>query len=304
MADAISNIEKAAILIISLGTEHSAKIFQGLNSDEVEQLSYQISKMSNVAPDTRLVVLKEAAEKILSDEFSSIGGREVAKKILEEALGVAKANELWSNLSLDMEDSSAPFSSLKGLNINQITSFIRNEKPQTIALILSHLDPEQSANILSTLPPEMQSEVVLRMAMMDQTAPQVISKVEEVIKKQLVSSFNQKLDITGGAKAVAEVLNHVDRGTERAIMETLEEREPELAEEVKKLMFVFEDISLVEDRSLQRVLKEVDSNDLAMALKAASPEIKEKIFKNMSKRAAEAIQEEIEYMGPVRLRVV
>lgn len=299
---ALSNVEKAAALIISLGTEVSAKIFKGLTQQEVEKLSYQVSKMKTISPDVKIEVLKEAAHRIFSDEFASVGGRDVARQILEEALGPVKAKELWKNLT--DEDESVPFSSLKGMNINQITSFIRNEKPQTIALILSHLEADQSANILATLSPEMQAEVVLRIATMDQTAPQIINKVEEVIKKQLVSSFNQKLDITGGAKAVAEVLNFVDRGTERTILESLEEKEPELAEEVKKLMFVFEDIILVEDRSLQRVLKEVDSHDLALALKAASPAIKEKISSCISKRAADTIAEEIEYMGPIRLKVV
>ncbi len=298
----LSNIEKAATLIISLGTEVSAKIFQGLADDEVEHLSYQISKMKAIPPDDKLEVLKEAGKRVLSNEFSSVGGKDFARKVLEEALGPSKAQELLDNIGTSVD--SAPFSTLKGVNINQITSFIRNEKPQTIALILSHLDAAQSAQILQTLPPEQQSEVVLRIATMDQIAPQIINRVEDVIKKQLVSSFNQKLDITGGAKAVAEVLNHVDRGTERTILESIEEKEPELAEEVKKLMFVFEDIILVEDRSLQRVLKEVDAHDLALALKASGAEIREKIFNNISKRAAETISEEIEYMGPVRLKIV
>ena len=299
----LTNIEKAAALIISLGTESSARIFKGLSQEEVEKLSHQITRMRTIAHEDKLEVLKEAAKRILSNEFSSMGGKEVARRILEEALGKEKAQALWKNLG-DMDEGTTPFSSLKGLNITQITSFIRNEKPQTIALILSHLDAGQSASILSALAPELQAEVVLRIATMDQTTPQIIEKIEGVIKQQLVSSFSQRLDITGGAKAVAEVLNHVDRGTERSIMESLEEKEPELAEEVKKLMFVFEDLILVEDRSLQRVLKEVDSHDLALALKASSAEIKEKIFGNISKRAAETIAEEIEYMGPIRLKVV
>lgn len=299
----LSNIQKAAILIMTLGPQGASQLFKELTDEEVEKISVEISRLKNVSRDARLAVYEEAYQMSVANDYLTKGGESYAKSLLEEALGQEKANLMLEKVRVAM-GKAGPFEALVNIDTNQISSFLQQEQPQTIALILAHLSAEKAADILSALPEMMQAEVMIRLAKMSRTTPEVIAQIESVIKEKLAGTFNTNLSAIGGTKAVAEVLNLVDRATERNILEMFEDREQELAEEIKKLMFVFEDITSVEDRSMQKVLKEIDTKDISIALKAASEEVKSKIFRNISTRAAEMIKEELEFMGPVRLKVV
>ncbi|MDX9703444.1 MAG: flagellar motor switch protein FliG [Candidatus Auribacterota bacterium] len=299
----LNNIQKAAVLIISLGPQGAAKIFKELNDEEIEKVSVEISRLKHISREARVSVFEEAYQMSLANDCLAKGGEGYARLVLEQALGPEKASEVIEKVRYAI-GKGGPFEILDKIDTNQICSFLQQEQPQTIALILAHLEPKKSAEILSMLPEDMQTEVSIRIATMSRTTPEVIDQIERVIKDKLAGTFNTNLSSIGGAKSVAEVLNYVDRSTEKNILETLEERENALAEEIKKLMFVFEDIVHVEDRSMQKVLKEIDTNEISVALKAASEEVKSKIFKNISSRAAQMIQEELDYMGPIKLKVV
>lgn len=301
LLEGLNNVDRAAILLIMLGKDRAAEVFKHLSDDMVERVTIAISKMRYVTPDMRQSVLDELKKHdSLSTEVVH-GGENFIKEALKDALGDTRAFDVINRANILAEE--GMFTSLKNVDLGQLTAFLRQEQPQTIALIASHLEPSQAANILQGLPEELQGEVVTRIAVMEQTDPDIARQVEGVLKSQLASSYSETRT-RGGAKAVAELLNFVDRSTEKSILRILEENEQELAEEVKKLMFVFEDIIYVEDRSMQRVLKEVDTSEISLALKASSEEVKEKIFNNISKRAGEMIKEEIEFMGPVRLKDV
>ncbi len=299
----LTNIQKAAILVISLGTRGASRVFKDLGEEEIERLTVEIAKLKHISREARLAVFEEAYQLSLANDCLSKGGEGYAQIVLEESLGKEKASEILDKVR-DVIGRSGPFEILDKLESNQICTFLQQEQPQTIALILAHLDPEKSAEILSALNEDLQTEIIVRLATMSQTTPEIIEQIESVIKDKLAGTLNTNLSALGGAKAVAEVLNFVDRGTEKTIIETLEDREQELAEEIKKLMFVFEDIIHVEDRSMQKVLKEIDTNDISIALKASSEDVKNKIFNNISSRAAQMIREELEFMGPTRLKVV
>jgi flagellar motor switch protein FliG len=246
--------------------------------------------------------MQEFFDTVVSDDYISEGGLDYARSLLERALGPERANDVMSRLSSSIQVS--PFEFLRRTDAGQIHNVIANEHPQTMALIMAYLPSDTTAQVLSTLPAELQSEVAMRIAIMDRTAPEVIREIERVLEKKLSSVLNQDFTAAGGIKALVDVLNHVDRSTERTIFESLDEQNPELADEVRKLMFVFEDVMLLDDRSVQQVLREVDNKELALALKGTSGEVQDKIFKNMSERAAANIKEELEYMGPVRLKQV
>ena len=295
--------QKVAIVILSIGPQKAAKLFEGLNPSDIDKITVAVSQLGIVDPKDKEEILKEFRQEIATVRGGIVGGSSMAKKMLEASMG-RDASDYLSRLKLAEGGEADIVSMLRSIDITQLINFIHGEHPQTIALVLSHLDPSDAADVISSLTEEQQVDVMLRIATMDQTDPDIVKQVGQVIKRQLSSSFGQATKSSGGAKAVAEVLNFVDRGTEKNIVAAMEERNQDLAEEVKKLMFVFEDIVLVEDRSMQKVLKEVDTSELALALKSASEEVKEKIFKNISKRAASLIKEEIEYMGPVRLRDV
>lgn len=294
--------QKAAILLIALGPDVAAQIFKYLREDEIEKLTLEIAGQGKVTQDDKDKVLDEFHQMCLAKEYISSGGLEYAKEILEKALGqeksVAIINRLTSSLQI------RPFDFARKTDPAQLLNFIQNEHSQTIALIMAYLQSDQAAAILSALPPERQVDVAKRIATMDRTSPDVIKDVERILERRLSSMATQDFTSAGGVDSIVAVINKVDRATEKTIIENLEVQNPELAEEIKKRMFVFEDIVLLDDRSLQLVLREVDSKDLALALKAASSEVSEKIYKNMSKRASEMLREEIEYMGPVRIRDV
>ncbi|MDE6221594.1 MAG: flagellar motor switch protein FliG [Lachnospiraceae bacterium] len=298
----LKGIQKAPILLIALGPEKSALIFKHLKEEEIEDLTLEIANTKSVTPQVKEKVINEFYEVCLAQQYIAEGGIGYAKELLEKALGADKAMDVIGKLTASLQVK--PFEFVKKTDASQLLNFIQDEHPQTIALILSYLSAGQAATILGALVPEKQAEVARRIATMDRTSPDVIKEVERVLESKLSSLVNQDYTIIGGVDAVVEILNTVDRGTEKHIMETLEVEEPELADEIRKKMFVFEDILLLDDRAIQRVLRDVDNNDLAIACKGSTEEVQNAIFSNMSKRLAEMIREDMEFMGPVRMKDV
>ena len=297
-----NGIQKAAILLIALGPEKSASIFKHLKEDEIEELTLEIANTRSVSPQTKESVLNEFYQVCLAQQYIAEGGIGYAKELLDKALGSDKAQEVITKLTASLQV--RPFEFVRKTDPSQVLNFIQDEHPQTISMILSYLSPAQSAMILGALTPEKQADVAKRIAKMDRTSPDVIKEVERVLERKLSSLINQDYTIVGGVDAIVGILNTVDRGTEKHIMESLEIEEPELADEIRKKMFVFEDILLLDDRAIQRVLRDVDNNDLAVALKGANEEVQNVIFKNLSKRLAAMIREDMEFMGPVRMKDV
>lgn len=294
--------QKAAILLITLGPEVSAQIFKHLRDEEIEQLTLEIANVRKVDAVEKESVMSEFHQICLAQEYISQGGIGYAKEILEKALGSQKAVDIINRLTATLQV--RPFDFARKAEASQIFNFIQNENAQTIALVLSYLQTEQASTILSSLPQEKQAEVARRVALMDSTSPEVISQVERVLEQKLSSTVTQDYTSAGGIESVVKILNGVDRGTERTILDSLEIQDPELAEEIKKRMFVFEDIVNIDNRSIQRIIRDIDNADLQLALKVASEEVREAIFRNMSKRMADTFKEEMEFMGPVRLRDV
>ncbi|KGX88450.1 flagellar motor switch protein FliG [Pontibacillus litoralis] len=294
--------QKAAVLLISLGPDVSAQVYKHLTEEEIEKLTLEISSVKKVEPDQKEEILDQFHQIALAQEYISQGGIGYAKKVLEKALGENEANNIINKLTSTLQV--RPFDFARKADAGQILNFIQNEHPQTIALILSYLDAEQSAQILSELPQEMQADVAKRIAVMDSTSPEIISEVEQILERKLSATVTQDYTQTGGIESVVEVLNGVDRSTERTILDSLEIQDPELAEEIKKRMFVFEDIVTLDNRAIQRVIREVENEDLMLALKVASEEVKEIVFNNMSNRMADTFKDEMEFMGPVRLKEV
>jgi flagellar motor switch protein FliG len=294
--------EKAAMLLISLGPEKSAEIFKHLKEEEIEQLTLEIANIRTVTPDDKELVMEEFYQICLAQEYIAEGGISYAKDILEKALGTQKALEVINKLTVSLQV--RPFDFVRKADPSQLLNFIQKEHPQTIALILAYLKPAQSAVVLSSLPHEKQADVARRIATMDRTSPEVIKEVERILEKNLSTLVTEDYAAAGGVQSIVDILNSVDRGTEKYIMETLEIEDTDLAEEIKKRMFVFEDILTLDSRSIQRFLREVDNNQLAVALKGSTEEVQKIIFANMSKRMGEMIKEDIEFMGPVRLKDV
>ncbi|MBP2628612.1 MAG: flagellar motor switch protein FliG [Firmicutes bacterium] len=298
----MTNKQKAAILLITLGPEVSSQIFKHLREEEIDKLTLEIANQRKVPQEQKDKILTEFHQMLMAKDYISSGGLDYAREILEKALGTEKAVAIINRLTSSLQI--RPFDFARKTDPAQLLNFIQNEHPQTIALIMSYLQPEQSGVILCSLPPDRQVDVAKRIATMDRTSPDVLKDVERILERKLSSLVTQDFTAAGGVDSIVEVLNRVDRTTERTIIENLEIQDPELAEEIKRRMFVFEDIVLLDDRSLQLVLREIESKDLALSLKASSSEVGEKIYKNMSKRAADMLREEIEYMGPVRIRDV
>ncbi|MFD1018180.1 flagellar motor switch protein FliG [Thalassobacillus hwangdonensis] len=294
--------QKAAILLISLGPDVSAQVYKHLSEEEIEKLTLEISSVQKVGGEEKEDILEQFHKIALAQDYISQGGIGYAKTVLEKALGEEEAASIIGRLTSSLQVK--PFDFARKADPNQILNFIQNEHPQTIALVLSYLDSEQSAQILSELPQDMQADIAKRIALMDSTSPEVINQVEQILEKKLSTTVTQDYTQTGGIQAVVEVLNGVDRSTERTILDALEIQDPELAEEIKKRMFVFEDIVTLDNRAIQRVIREVENEDLRLSLKVASEEVKEIVFSNMSNRMAETFKEEMEFMGPVRLRDV
>ena len=280
----LTGLQKAAVLLIALGPEKSSHIFKHLKEDEIEELTLEIANTRSITPQLKETVIEEFYQVCLAQQYIAEGGIGYAKELLEKALGEDKARDVIGKLTASLQVK--PFEFVRKTDASQLLNFIQDEHPQTIALIMSYLSPAQSSMILSSLPPERQADVAKRIAIMDRTSPDVIKEVEKVLESKLSSLVNQDYTIIGGVDAVVEILNSVDRGTEKHIMETLEIEEPELADEIRKKMFVFEDILLLDDRAIQRVLRDVENSDLAIALKGSNEEVQSAIFNNLSKRLA------------------
>ncbi len=301
-ASSLAGLQKAAILLIVLGPERSAGIFKHLKEEEIEELTLEIANTRSVTPQIKEDVINEFYEVCLAQQYIAEGGIGYARELLENALGSDKAMEVIGRLTASLQVK--PFEFVRKTDATQLINFIQDEHPQTIALILSYLSPQQAGQIISALAPDRQADVAKRIAVMDRTSPDIIKEVEKVLESKLASLVNQDYTIIGGVDSVVEILNSVDRGTEKHIMESLEIEEPELADEIRKKMFVFEDVLLLDDRSVQRVLREVDNSDLGIALKGANEQVQNAIFNNLSKRLATMIKEDMEFMGPVRMKDV
>jgi flagellar motor switch protein FliG len=300
MTRRLSGKEKAAIFLIALGPEKSAKVFKHLNEEEIEELTLQIANMKMVSSEEKEKVIQDFYQLALAQEYITEGGINYAKEVLERALGEEKAVDIINRLVSSLHV--RPFEFVRRADPDQLLSYIQDEHPQTIALILSYLRPNQSAQILSNLDPDKQAEVVRRIALMDRTSPDIIKQVEKILETKFSGLLTQDFTTTGGVQSVVDILNAVDRGTEKHIMDELDRTNPDLSEEIRKRMFVFEDIVTLDNRSIQRIIREIDNSQWALALKGASEEVKEVIFANMSKRLVEMIKEDIEFMGPVRVR--
>jgi flagellar motor switch protein FliG len=294
--------QKAAILLISLGPDVSASVYKHLSEEEIEKLTLEISGVKKVDSNAKEEILEEFHNIALAQDYITQGGIGYAKTVLEKALGADQAAVIINRLTSSLQV--RPFDFARKADAGQILNFIQNEHPQTIALILSYLDSAQAGQILSELPQEVQADIARRIAVMDSTSPEIINEVEQILERKLSATVTQDYTQTGGIEAVVDVLNGVDRATERTILDALEIQDPELAEEIKKRMFVFEDIVTLDNRAIQRVIRDCENEDLMLALKVSSDEVKEIVFKNMSKRMVETFKDEMEYMGPVRLRDV
>jgi len=294
--------QKAAVFLVTLGSEISAEIFKHLREDEIETLTFEIARLESIQPDQKDAILMEFQELMMASDFISSGGIDYARELLEKALGSQKAIDIINRLTSSLQV--RPFDFIRRTDPGHLLNFIQQEHPQTIALILAYLEPNKASIILQSLPHEIQSDVARRIATMDRTSPEVLREVERVLEKKLSTLSSEDYTAAGGVESIVEILNLVDRSSEKMIIEALEDEDPELAEEIKKRMFVFEDIVMLDDRAIQKVMREVDSQELAKALKSVDTEVQDKIFRNMSKRAAGMLKEDMEFMGPIRLKDV
>jgi flagellar motor switch protein FliG len=298
----MSGRQKAAVFLVSVGSDISSEIFKYLREDEIETLTFEIARLETIEPEQKDAILTEFQELMMANQFISIGGIDYARELLEKSLGSQKAIDIINRLTSSLQV--RPFDFIRRTDPAHLLNFIQQELPQTIALILAYLEPNKASVILQSLPAEVQSEVARRIATMDRTSPEVLREVERVLEKKLSTLSSEDYTAAGGVGSIVEILNLVDRSSEKQIVEALEEEDPELAEEIKKRMFVFEDIVMLDDRSIQKVMREVDQQELSKALKSVDTEVQDKIFKNMSKRAAQMLKEDMEFMGPVRLKDV
>ncbi|MBX3119384.1 MAG: flagellar motor switch protein FliG [Fimbriimonadaceae bacterium] len=298
----ISSRQKAAIMLMILGPEQSGSMMRFFKEEQVEQLSIEVARLERVTPEQRAQVIHEFHELAIAQEYMAEGGIEHAKRVLEQAFGAERAESIIEKVVTAMQV--VPFEFLKKADPAQVLSFIQDEHPQTIALILAYMPINAAAQIVSKLPQDLRVEVAARIASMEQTPPEVVRRIEQVLEKKISTVLSQEMTYAGGPKALVDLLNRVDRTTERLIMDSISESDPELADTVKNMMFVFEDIIQLDDRALQQVLKEVDMKELATALKGTGVEVQNKFYKNMSERAVAMLKEDMEFMGPVRLKIV
>ena len=300
--DELTNREKAAIVLIAMGKDISAQIMRHLPEPEIEKLTTALAGIENIDSKTEIAVLNEFFSMLKASEYVSEGGINYAKEVLEASVGKSGSDRIMKKIQDTLNPTG--FSLLKDVDPIHLLEFIRNEHPQTIALILAQLNPNQSAQVLGQLPEDVQTDVAMRIATMEKISPEVIREIEGVLDVHLKEVISGNLSASGGIKAVSSILNLVDRSTEKSILGNMEMENPELASNIKNLMFVFEDLLILDDKSIQLILKEVDTKELAVALKATSEELKEKIFKNVSERVIDMIKEEMEYAGPTRLSLV
>ncbi len=295
----LTPIQKAAVALVAFGPEVSAHVLKGVPEDDVERLTVEIAGMRDVPRNIEDRVIEECYQIFMARQYISQGGVDFARQILEKAMGLERAQEIMGRLESTIK--TGGFSLLKDIDPKQLAAFLQNEHPQTISLILTQLTSQQAASVLAELTPELQAEVALRIATMEKIAPEILQEIEQTLQGHFQQSIGAGMTASGGAKTVAEILNLIESSAEKNILQSLEAEDPDLAAEVKNMMFVFEDITLLDDRSIQRLLKDVETKDLAIALKATSDELKGKIFANVSERVAVMIKEEMEFMGPTRL---
>ncbi|MHB8635274.1 MAG: flagellar motor switch protein FliG [Fimbriimonadaceae bacterium] len=298
----LTNRQKAAVMLMVLGPEVSGKVVRHLDEEHTELLTLELARLDKVTADQRQSIIDEFYEVAIAQDYIAEGGVDHARQVLESAFGTDRADEVIRRVEAAMQV--VPFDFLKKADPAQVLSFIQDEHPQTIALILAYMPMNSAAMILSKIPGELRADVAARIAMMDQTPPEVIRRVEQVLEKKVSAVLSQEMIHAGGPKALVDLLNRVDRSTERLIMDSLNERNPELADQVKNMMFVFEDMVQLDDRAIQAIMREVDMKELATALKGVGQEVQQKVYKNMSERAVSMLKEDMEFMGPVRLRVV
>ena len=296
----LSGVQKAAILFITLGPEVSSGILKKLPEAEIQKITYEIANITSVTSEQREGILNEFLQINKAREYIIEGGMDYARELLSKALGPHRANEILEKVS-EATQQYRPFSIARKADAHQLLNVITYEHPQTIALILCYLQPEKAAQVMAELPEETQSEVAYRIATMSTTSPMVIKEIEKVLESKLSSVVRTEMTTLGGVETLVDILNQVDRTTERNITESLEREDAELADIIKSSMFVFEDIITLDDVSIQRILREVEAKDLALALKGCSEEVAEVIYKNQSKRAAASLKEDMEFLGPVRL---
>ncbi|WGS65955.1 flagellar motor switch protein FliG [Marinitoga aeolica] len=298
----INGLRKAAILVVLVGPERASKLLKELTEEEVEMLTLEVANLGKISDEEKNNVLNEFFELMKVKEFIKEGGVDYAKKLLEEAFGPEQAIKIIENLVTNLQVK--PFDFLKRIDIAQITNVLQNEHPQTVALVLCYLPPAAAAQVIAGLPEDLQVDVIKRISIMDRATPDVVKEVESRMKDRLSSFAAQPFSQVGGIETTAEIMNNIDRTVSKNIFDRLSESDPKLSEEIRKKMFVFEDILKLDDRTIQRILREVDTRDLTLSLKGASEELKNKILSNMSQRASQMIQEELEFMGPVRLKDV
>lgn len=298
----IKPIQKVALLMVALGVEKASLLLKNLKESEIEEISIEIAKLQNIPADMLSMVIEEFYEMMMANKFIVQGGVEYTKELLEKAWGKKKAEDIIKKVEAATEVSA--FYLLQTVDDKQLLNFLQNEHPQTAALILANLKPKQAAAIISELPEDYQYEIAYRIATMERTSPELIEDIEKVLRDQLGTVFGGNLSKTGGVETVAEILNSVNRTAEKNILTHLRERDPALVDEITELMFMFEDLVHLPANAIQRILKEVDSKTLALALKATSNELKEKIYQNMSERASNMLKEELDYLGPVRIKDV
>lgn len=302
MSSKLKGRQKAAVLLITLGPKVSAHVLKELREAEIESLTMEVFSTEQVSEAERREVLTDCYEMAIAQGYLASGGSAYAQEMLVNALGQEKASEIMSRLISSVRPRHFDF--LKDTDPSQLATFIQEEQPQAIALILSHLPISLSSDVLTMLPPDVQAEVAMRIARMERTPPEVIESIEGVLRRRLSNVLTSDYTSAGGVEHLVGLLRSVDRGTERVILEFLDKNNPELADEIRKLTFVFDNLSLLDDASLQRVLREVDAKDLALALRGVNEDLREKIFKNLSSRAAEMLREDIAVSGPVRMRQV
>ncbi|MBC7784112.1 MAG: flagellar motor switch protein FliG [Burkholderiales bacterium] len=295
----LTGSRKAAILLLTLDQDMAATVMQKLSREQMEEVSREIASLGDITNDSRSTVFQEFYSLALANNYINEGGLEYAKALLRKSMPEGDAEKMIKQVTQQVQ--TTPFSFLQKAESENLLTFIQDEHPQTIALILAHLQPAKASEVLVGLPSQKQIEVVKRIANMEQTNPEVIKEVERGLEHRLSDIVSQTFEKAGGVESVAEMLNLADRSTEKGIMEGLEAEDPELVESIRRLMFVFEDILMVNDKGIQSVLKEIDNSVLGLGLKTASEELKQKIFKNMSERAAQLIQEDMAFMGPVRV---
>lgn len=297
--ESMTSNQKAAVALVAFGPEVASLVLKGMNETELEKITVEIANLRDVPPEIEEKVIEECHQIFIARQYISQGGVDFASTILEKAVGPHKAKEILHRLESSFK--SHGFSLLKDIDPKQLSGFFQGEHPQTIALVMTQLSSQQAAAVLSELTPELQAEVALRIATMEKISPEILKEIEGTLEAHFGAAASRDLSVTGGAKAIAEILNLIDSSAEKNILQSLEAEDAELAAQIKNMMFVFDDMVLLDDRSIQRVLKEVETKDLSIALKAASDEVKGKIFSNVSERVAVMIREEMEFMGPTRL---